>query len=334
MRFGAAFIPAMDHRRVVELARLAEDLGFHDFFLPDQTFHRDPFVLLGLCAAATRRIRLGVAVTNPYTRHPVQIARAAGLLGQISEGRFVLGLGAGNRPRVMAGLGIEQKGVVDRLREAVDVIRRLLRGETVDHESPTLVLRDVGLDFEVGYDVPILIASRGPKVLRLAGESADGAMVEGMFTPPALDWALGRIGEGAAGGGRSLDDVETFAWQALVLGDSPDLAARPRLRRWAALLIRTTRRPVLDAIGVSAQAIDAVEREIAAGGGAELSGEGVPPDDVAKLLMVGTPAQLRERAAAVAERGVSSLACTIFGDPDEIAGTMSRFAEDVVAPLS
>src|SRR5687767_15819548 len=107
MRSGVAFIPGMPARDVVALARQAEALGYDDLYLPDQTFHRDPFALLALCAEATERIRLGLAVTNPYTRHPVQIARAAATLAEMSEGRFVLGLGAGNKPRVLAGLGIE-----------------------------------------------------------------------------------------------------------------------------------------------------------------------------------------------------------------------------------
>jgi 5,10-methylenetetrahydromethanopterin reductase len=333
MRFGVAFIPAMPHRRVVELARLAEELGFDDFFLPDQTFHRDPFVLLSHCAEATTRIRLGLAVTNPYTRHPVQIARAAGLLAEISHGRFLLGLGAGNRPRVLAGLGIEQTGVVERLREAVDVIRRLLAGESVSHASPSLELHDVALDFDPGFDVPIVIATRGARVLALAGELTDGAMVEGMFTPPALDWALATLAEGAQRGGRTLADVETFAWQALVLGDDHDLAAQPRPRRWAALLIRTTRRPVLDAIGVSPEAIESVAGELAHGDGAEPAGTGIPADDVAKLLLVGTPGQLSERVREVRDRGLGALTCTLFGEPAAIEATMRRFAKEVVAPL-
>lgn len=335
MRFGIAFVPGMPYRRVLELARQAEALGYDDLYMPDQTFHRDPFALLALCAEATSRIRLGLAVTNPYTRHPVQIGRAAGLLAEVSEGRFVLGLGAGNRPRVLDGLGMRQVAVLSRLREAVDVIRRLLAGEVLTRKSATLELNEVHLDFEVGYHVPIVLASRAPGVLTLAGEIADGAMLEGLFTPPALEWALGRVAEGASRAGRQLDDIETVAWQALVLDDDPKAADRESLRRWAALLIHTTRPEVLAHIGVSAEAIGAVADDVAARGGlGEPSGVGVTGDDVSKLLLVGTPAQLRDRIAQLEERGVSALSGILFGDPDEIGGKMRRFAEEVMQDAS
>jgi 5,10-methylenetetrahydromethanopterin reductase len=332
MRFGIAFVPGMPYQRVIELAREAEALGYDDLYLPDQTFHRDPFALLALCAEATERIRLGLAVTNPYTRHPVQVARAAGLLAEVSEGRFVLGLGAGNKPRVLAGFGIPQTDVLARLREAVDVIRRLLAGETLTFRSPTLELNDVHLDFEPVYPVRIALASRAPGVLALAGEVADGAMLEGLFTSSALEWALGRVAAGASRAGRPVDDVETVAWQALVLDDDPQLAAQDRLRRWAAFLVHTTRPEVLAEIGVAEETIRAVAQDVARRGGVgEPSGAGVRAEDVAKLLLMGGPLDLLKQVSRLDERGVSAIACILFGDPDEIGEKMRRFAEEVVA---
>lgn len=328
MRFGVTFIPSMPYQQVVDLCCAAERLGFDDFYLPDQTFHRDPFALLMACAIATKQIRLGLALTNPYTRHPVQIARGAGLLAEASDGRFVLGLGGGNKPRLLAGLGIEQTRILTRLREAVEVIRRLLAGDTVSWESSTLVLNDVRLDFDPGHTVPIVMGSRGPAVLKLAGELADIAMMEALSTPTALDWALETLQAGITRSGRSLDGLETVAWQSLFIGDENSLDQR-MLRRWAALLIRTTRAEVLDRIGVSEEAKDAVAHEIEASGGAgtELKGAGVPMEDAAKLMFVGEPSYLTERFEYIQHRGVSSVACVLFGGVEEIASTMQRLAE-------
>lgn len=334
MRYGVAFIPGMHYRGVLDLVREAEALGYDDLYVPDQTFHRDPFALLALCADATKRIRLGLGVTNPFTRHPVQIARGAGALAEMSEGRFVLGLGAGNKPRVLAGFGLEQVKVLARLREAVAVIRRLLAGETVDYESPTLTVRGVHLDFEPGHPVPLVLASRAPGVLRLGGEIADGVMLEGLFTSTALQWALGRIAAGSAAASRLPSEVETIAWQALVLDDDPNLAERETLRRWAALLIHTTRPDVLAQIGVSEAAIAGVARDVAGQGGVgEPSGAGVTAEDVRKLLLVGSPGELRERVVELRGRGVDSISCVLFGSQDEIALTMRRFATEVITAV-
>jgi 5,10-methylenetetrahydromethanopterin reductase len=332
MRIAVGFIPGMPPRRVVELAKRVEALGYDALFIPDQTFHRDPLVVLGLCAEATERIQLGLAVTNPYTRHPVQIARAAGLLGELAEGRFLLGLGAGNRPRVLHGFGLAQTGVIPRLRETITIVRRLLTGETIDYSSPTLTLNEVGLDYTPPYRVPIYIGTRGPKLLALAGELADGVFMEGLFTPGGLAWARAQVAEGAVRAGRDPADITTIAWQAIELLDNPSQREQDRFRRWAALLIRTTAPDVLREIGVSQHAIDSVAAEVAAGGG-EPDGAAVGGEDIAKLLLVGTGDEFRSRLDSLVRGGVDMTAGVLLGDADQIAQTIERLARELPKDL-
>jgi 5,10-methylenetetrahydromethanopterin reductase len=331
MRLGIAFIPGMPASAVVDLAREAEQLGYDDLFLPDQTFHRDPWALLALCAQATSRLRLGLALTNPYTRHPIEIARAAGTLADVSGGRFVLGLGAGNRARVLAGHGIEQRAVVARLRESITVIRRLLAGETVDHRSETLTVNSVALDFQTPHRVPIFIGTRGPRMLALAGELADGVFAEALFTPGAFSWAREQVAVGAARVERSAAEVEMVAWQSLALGADAELATDPVYRRWAALMIRTTQTPVLKAIGVSDEAIRSVAAEVPPD--EEASGAGVAGSDVGKLLMVGTPADIISSADGARHAGAGGLVGIVLGDERIVRETMRRFATDVMPAL-
>jgi 5,10-methylenetetrahydromethanopterin reductase len=331
MRLGLAFIPGMPAEVVVDLVREAEHLGYDDVYLPDQTFHRDPWALLALCAAATSRVRLGLALTNPYTRHPIEIARASGTLADISGGRFVLGLGAGNRGRVLAGHGIEQRGIVTRLRESITVIRALLAGETVDHHSETLTVKSVALDFVSPHPVPIFIGTRGPKMLALAGELADGVFAEALFTPGAFAWARDQVAAGALQAGRSAGEVEMVAWQSLALGDSADIATAAAYRRWAALIIGTTRPNVLSAIGVSDDSIRAVAAEQPRNG--EASGADIPGSDVGKLLMVGTPDDIVKAGRGARKTGASGLVGIVLGAEDTIRDTMRRFAADVMPEL-
>ncbi len=256
----------------------------------------------------------------------VQIARAAGVLAEISADRFTLGLGAGNLPRVLRGFGIEQTGVVERLRESIDVIRRLLAGETITYRSPTLTLNEVGLDFAVPYRVPIYVGTRAPKLRALAGEVADGVMMEGLFTSGGLRWALGRVAEGAARSGRSVGDLDVVAWQALEVVDrSEDIE---QFRSWAGLLIRTTAPDVLREVGVSEASIEAVAAEVAAGVH-EPTGDGIRADDISKLIMVGTTEQIAADVAALGAAHVDVVAGVVLGEERRVAATIEQYARGV-----
>src|SRR5215468_12287270 len=92
---GLLILPAYEPARLADLAALAEDTGYDDFWLPDERFFREVYACLALCALRTQRIRLGPCVTDPYSRHPALTATAMATLDGISDQRAVLGLGAG-----------------------------------------------------------------------------------------------------------------------------------------------------------------------------------------------------------------------------------------------
>jgi 5,10-methylenetetrahydromethanopterin reductase len=329
VRFGAAFFPAMPPDEVVEIALLAESLGYADLWIPDQSFHHDPFLLVARCAPATSSIRLGVAVTNPVSRHPVQIARAAATLDHITGGRFVLGLGAGNRTRILPALGLPTDRSAMRLEQAIDVCRRLLRGERVFVDGPTLSLEGVRLDMEASSELPIYVGSRGPKVLRLAGAKADGVFLEAMFSSEGLDYGLGEVERGAREAGRNPADVETVAWQAIRLSTTGAAADEARYRSWAALIMRSTRDDVLERIGVPRDVIEAVRASFRASG-ERSAGSRVPDQVVSRLVLVGDPDQIEARLRIVEER-VDCVSILSFGDTQVVQDTLQRFALDVMA---
>jgi len=114
---------------VIRLAQLAEECGFETAYLGDsQMIWHDVWVALGACAAATSRIRLGPGVSNPVTRHPAVTANAINSLNILSEGRAVLGIGAGDSSVRTAGLSPAKLNLV---RERIEFIRALLDGEEV-----------------------------------------------------------------------------------------------------------------------------------------------------------------------------------------------------------
>lgn len=330
MRYGATFFPTMSVAEIIDIARIVEDLGYDDLWILDQSFHHDPFLLVSACAAVTSSIRLGVAVTNPVTRHPVQIARAAATLRELSAGRFVLGLGAGNRTRVLPALGLPTDRAATRVAEAIDVCRRLFAGEEVSVRGRTLTLDGVRLESATPGRIPIFVGSRGPAVLRLAGEKADGAFIEAMFTAEGMAYALGEIQAGARRGGRNAADVEVVAWQALRLSTTVAAADEQRYRRWAALLMRSTRPDVLERLGVTSATIRSV-REAFAASGEVAAGALVPEADVARLVLTGDPDGVASQLAALGDRGIDSISVIGFGNTDVVQDTLRRFALDVMA---
>src|SRR5712692_1695205 len=101
MRFGFSHRPIQPFSRSIELYQWAEELGFDYAWVPDQQFYPDPFACLAAAALRTQRITLGLAVTNPYTRHPALIARGIGIVDELAGGRMILTLGAANRKQVL-----------------------------------------------------------------------------------------------------------------------------------------------------------------------------------------------------------------------------------------
>src|SRR2546425_9897016 len=113
---------------------MAEAPGYDDFWLADGRFFREVYACLTFCALRTRRMRLGPCVTDPFSRHPALTAMAIATLDEISGGRAVLGLGAG-----VSGfreLGIDAARSAVAIREAVELIRRLLAGQSGTGKGP------------------------------------------------------------------------------------------------------------------------------------------------------------------------------------------------------
>lgn len=229
MNYGLLLLGEHAPDGVIRLARLAEANGFQDFWFADEKFFRDPFVSLTHTAHHTSTIRLGTCVTDPFTRHPALIAMAAATLDEVSAGRAVLGLGAGFSG--LEAMGVTRGKTVRTLRQAIDAIRRLWAGETVRVEDEAFVLRDVRLDFPARRDIPILLASSGKQVLRLAGEAADEVMLGDLGSRAVLASALAEVEVGAAKAGRSVAAMNRIARLNLVLSEDLEVA-RQAIRPW------------------------------------------------------------------------------------------------------
>jgi 5,10-methylenetetrahydromethanopterin reductase len=161
---------------LVELARLAEDLGASALLLADEGVDRDIYVTLTAVAGATERLLLVPAITNPHSRHPVATAAALASLAEVAPGRVIAGLGAGGN-LVFGPMGLAPARPYTALEEAVGVIDRLLAGETVDHDGEFTVSH-ASLEWAPGR-LPLAIAGRGRRVESLAAQRADWILLAG-----------------------------------------------------------------------------------------------------------------------------------------------------------
>ena len=188
LRFGFGAVIDVPLRQLGGRAEQLESLGFDRFWLPDERLTRNVYAGLTVCALNSSRMQLGIAVTNPYTRNAALTAAAAASVDELADGRLSLGFGAGGG---LAHYGIERNRPAIAVREAVEVVRRLLAGQTVTYEGRHLQMREAKLDFAPLRQIPIYVAARGPRLLGLAGEIGDGAIIGGFASP--AECGQGRI---------------------------------------------------------------------------------------------------------------------------------------------
>ena len=159
---------------LLEVARLADDLGYHSFWT-GESWGRDAFTMLTLVGCNTRNIRLGTGIVPVFSRTPGLIAQSIASLDLISQGRAILGLGTSGRIVIEDWHGIPYQEPLRRTREYMEIIRQALSGSRVNYEGRFFQLKRFAMSVSpIQQNVPIFLASIGPRNLQLTGELADG----------------------------------------------------------------------------------------------------------------------------------------------------------------
>lgn len=200
-------------------AKRAEELGYDGIFLGESHLSSiDSFQTLASCAMITKRLLLGIAVTNLVFRHPTVIAGAAASLNEISKGRAIMGLGTGDGPVYTQGL---KALPMKQFEEGVRLIRHLVQGNAASFPTGK-----IGLGFTINRPAPIYVSAEGPKGLELAGRSADGVILGTGFDLRVYEWAKQKIRNGAAEAGRKESDIAVIAAGMLCVRDDGDEARK------------------------------------------------------------------------------------------------------------
>jgi alkanesulfonate monooxygenase SsuD/methylene tetrahydromethanopterin reductase-like flavin-dependent oxidoreductase (luciferase family) len=191
---------------VVELAEIAEAQGFAAFW-EGEANNMDPLVLCAAIAARTRTLLLGTAIYHVFGRSPVTLGIQAATLNDLSGGRFLLGLGPSN-PRIASWHGARFDRPIRRMREYVDIVQRVERGEKVEYQGEAYTTSGFKLSWKPRYPAsPLYLAALGPQMTRLTGRLARGVIVN-MVDPPQLRKIVTGVRDGAEAAGRDPDSLE------------------------------------------------------------------------------------------------------------------------------
>ena len=291
MDLGVQLFPKAPVRTLVAIARRAEALGYRAVWVADEGFTQDPYVTLTAIAAETTTLRLGTGITNPYTRHPAVTATAMASLDAYSGGRAFLGLGAGGMLTLNA-MNLPRPSPVAWCRETIQVCRALWKNERVSHQGRMFRLAGARLHLPA-HPIEIWIGGRGPQMLRLAGELADGALLNAV-PHLELDRVIGLIREGAEPAGRQV----RLAYGAYLV---PDRATLEAVRPSFTFRLVDSPPEVRRRLGVSDDLVATLRAEIAAKG-FEAAARYVSDEILEQFVLTGDQKAIARRLADLAAR--------------------------------
>lgn len=204
-----AFWRDYDREKYLRAVQLADELGYDSFWVPE-AWGYEAFSLLTEMALKTKNIKLGTGIVNVFSRSPGLIAMSAATLDDISEGRFMLGIGTSGK-RVIEGFhGRAFRKPLTQWKDVIRVVRTLLAGEPLHHSGAKLAeYRPFTLAMEPKRNnIPIYVAALKEKSIRAIGELADG-WIPTFWPFDNLSVGQQWIAEGAEAAGRNPDDIAT-----------------------------------------------------------------------------------------------------------------------------
>lgn len=218
--FGVNIDPKHDYPAVLRQVRLAEELGLDHALIQDHAYNprfMETWTLLSALAGATERITLGPNVLTTPFRFPAMIAKEAATFDRISDGRLLLGLGAGANTQGIVSMGgpdLLARGETFRaFRDALEIIRGLWtsHGVPYSHEGDLLSVHDVEFGPIPRRRIPIITGAMGPQSLRLTSRLADGISLSTTYVPAEnLPWFREQLDEGARANDRDPSELRIY----------------------------------------------------------------------------------------------------------------------------
>jgi len=301
--FGIEFVPSDPALKLAHYAKLAEDEGFDTIWITDHYNNRDVYTTLTILSMATNKVKLGTGVTNPYTRNVAVTASSISSINEISSGRAILGIGPGDKATFDA-MGIEWVKPLTAVKESVFALRDLLAKKRVSEHG----MKGAQLAFKSG-NVPIYIGAQGPKMLELAGQIADGVLVNASH-PSDFKYAVPLVKKGVEKAGRDPSDVEICAYTSFSVDKNKDKAVNES-KIVVAFIVAGSPDMVLERHGIDPQEGKIIASAIGKGDfGSALAA--VSNEMTEAFSVSGTPDDCKSRVEELLETGVTQI---VVGSP-------------------
>jgi len=334
IQIGTAGAFSLDWKTSVDYVLEAERLGI-DAVWSAEAWGQDAVSPLGYLAAKTERVILGTGIMQISARAPAMTAMTAMTLATLSDDRFMLGLGVSG-PQVVEGLhGVRFDPPLGRLRETVEVIKLGLRGKKIEFEGRHLRFplpggqgKAISIDQKPRPDLPIYLATLGPRSLHYTGRVAHGWLGT-TFVPERADAVLPYIQSGAETGGRTLADLDIQVGGRLVIGDDVQRAVdtlRPAMAFQLGGMGSSTRNFYNDCFRRAGFEEEAREiQRLWHERRREEAIARVPDTMILKSNLIGTPEMVRERIRIYRDAGVTTLRLyPVGGSVDELLGQLDQ----------
>ena len=314
-------------REGMEIVKYAEAKGFHAVWQAESRLVREATVPMAAFAAVTDHIKVGSGVVDCWSRNPARLAATFSTLDDLAPGRVLLGIGAWWDPLAQK-VGIARRKPLTAMREIVTVVRALLHNETVTFHGEHVHLDGVELDYVYQErrpkDVPIYIGATGMQMMELAGEIADGVVLNYLVSPTYNAMAMEHLAAGAAKAGRSVDDVDRP--QLVVCSVHDDRQTALDMARLMVTQYLGQQPHIMKASGVPQSLLDAVGEVLtwpATHEQVEAASKLVPDEIVQMITASGTPDEAKAKVADYVRDGCT---CPILYPLGDVTAMIDAFS--------
>ena len=306
-RASVGITTAMNTSATKWICQNVDSLGVEGIWVgEDIGVGQDPSILSSLLLESTTGVRIGTGITPIAVHNLSTVARMAYTLQEIGKGRFVLGLGLGGIQDLQrAGLKVDRP--VTALRDATLALRQLFDANSVTMKSELFTLREYSLRISQPIDIPIFLGVRGPQMLRLAGEIADGVILSGPME--YLRYAMDTIDKVGDEREKTLRKIERVVWLPTIptfKGGSEKLA-----KQVVALVVADTPEQVLNLLDIDRNRADRI-REIVASSGPKVGANLINQDFIDTFAVSGTKEHMVDRFEEIHRLGATEV---VLGPP-------------------